>query len=338
MVRMFDNVNHHFQRDAVGARDGYDRLPVQALSQEVLAALGDWLGETLAAERGQPPARRAVAVTVDDLPATRIRTTAEARSLTDRLLAKIRARGLPAVGFVNEQKLSQPGEEAARAELLAAWLDAGLELGNHTYSHRRLYDTPLAEFKDDVLRGERVTKALMEVRGQRERYFRHPMLNTGPTLETKEQFERFLAAHGYEVAPVTIDNDEYLYALAYDAARDRGDSKQMERVATDYVRYMAETFTYYETLSDTLFGRQPAQVLLLHANNLNADHLGTLLDMIARRGYIFISLEQALRDPAYGHADRFVGPRGPSWLVRWAITEDRAPAEPPAVADWVRPR
>jgi hypothetical protein len=112
----------------------------------------------------------------------------------------------------------------------------------------------------------------------------------------------------------------------------------MERVATDYVRYMAETFTYYETLSVTLFGRQPAQVLLLHANNLNADHLGTLLDMIARRGYIFISLEQALRDPAYGHADRFVGPRGPSWLVRWAITEDRAPAEPPAVADWVRPR
>jgi len=45
--RLFPGVNHHFQRDPVGAREGYDRLPSQALAPEVLAALCSWLPASL---------------------------------------------------------------------------------------------------------------------------------------------------------------------------------------------------------------------------------------------------------------------------------------------------
>ena len=41
--RTFPGVNHHFQRDPIGAREGYDRLPTQDLAPEVLAALCAWL-------------------------------------------------------------------------------------------------------------------------------------------------------------------------------------------------------------------------------------------------------------------------------------------------------
>ena len=41
--RVFEGVNHHFQRDPVGARAGYDLLPTQALAPEFLAALCGWL-------------------------------------------------------------------------------------------------------------------------------------------------------------------------------------------------------------------------------------------------------------------------------------------------------
>jgi dipeptidyl aminopeptidase/acylaminoacyl peptidase len=46
-LRLFDKLNHHFQRDSVGAREGYDRLPTQELAPEFLAAMSEWLTETL---------------------------------------------------------------------------------------------------------------------------------------------------------------------------------------------------------------------------------------------------------------------------------------------------
>ncbi|HEX9892795.1 MAG TPA: polysaccharide deacetylase family protein, partial [Gemmatimonadales bacterium] len=229
-----------------------------------------------------------------------------------------------------------PGESAALIALLGAWLDAGLDLGNHTYSHLRLFDVPLPEYQADFLRGERETSRLMAARGRRPRYFRHPTLNTGPDLATKGAFEGFLSERGYAVAPVTIDNDDYLYALAYDRARGRADSGLMARLGDDYIRYMEATFGFYEALADSLLGRQLSQVLLLHANALNADQLPRLANMIAGRGYRFVSLDQALQDPAYQLPDRYVGARGPSWLVRWAITSGRQPGEPPDVPAWVR--
>lgn len=45
--RTFADVNHHFQRDPIGARAGYDRLPVQTLAPEVLESLCSWLAATL---------------------------------------------------------------------------------------------------------------------------------------------------------------------------------------------------------------------------------------------------------------------------------------------------
>lgn len=176
----------------------------------------------------------------------------------------------------------------------------------------------------------------MAEQGKRPRFFRHPFLNTGPDLETKRAFERFLAQHGYRVAPVTIDNDEYIYALAYDRAAQQGDSALMQRIGEDYVRYMDEVFAFYEALSRRLLGREPAQVLLLHANRLNAEYMEELVVMMRERGYSFVSLEEALEDPAYEPPDGYTGQSGPSWLQRWGITQTVEPGEQPPVSEWVQ--
>lgn len=285
----------------------------------------------------QTPPQRFVAFTFDDLPVTRFASVADAEAITARLLTHICTLEIPAVGFVNEGKLhAVPGASASLIALLDAWLDAGLELGNHTYSQLRLFDVPLKDYQADVLRGERETKCLLAARGHRLRYFRHPMLNTGPGMKTREAFERVLAERDYAVAPVTTDNDEHLYALAYDRARVRGDSVLMARLGRDYIQYMQEIIRFYEALAGSVLGREPAQVLLLHANALNADYLDRLAAMIAQRGHRFILLDQALKDPAYQLPDRYVGPRGLAWLMRWAITRGRPPGEPPGVPPWVR--
>ena len=128
-----------------------------------------------------PAPTRTVALTFDDLPGVFLDASlTEARSANEKLLAALKRGGAHATGFVNEDKLR--GSDA-RAALLELWLDAGLDLGNHTYSHPDLHRTELTAFQDDVLRGERVTRALMAARGKAPRYFRHPFLHTGETLE-----------------------------------------------------------------------------------------------------------------------------------------------------------
>jgi len=51
-LRLFENLNHHFNLDPVGATDGYDRLVSQVLATEFLDTLSSWLARTLEAQPG----------------------------------------------------------------------------------------------------------------------------------------------------------------------------------------------------------------------------------------------------------------------------------------------
>jgi peptidoglycan/xylan/chitin deacetylase (PgdA/CDA1 family) len=257
------------------------------------------------------------------------------QEVTTKLLTQKKDLAMPTIGFVNEGKLGERGIEADGSALLELWVHAGHDLGNHTYSHPSLYDIPLADFKEDVLRGEVVTKQLLAKHGKQMRYFRHPYLNTGPDLKTKTAFEEFLAEHGYTIAPVTIDSDEYIYALAYNKTLAAGDRDLAAKVGKDYVRYMEEMFVFYEQLSNDLLGREPAQILLLHANALNADYLDELAGMMRERGYAFTSLETALKDSAHALPEHYAGRRGLSWLQRWWVTQGNEQREEPNVPEWV---
>ncbi len=111
------------------------------------------------------------------------------------------------------------------------------------------------------------------------------------------------------------------------------------RLASAYLDYMEAMVAYYEGQSRALFQREIPQVLLLHANALNARLLPDLVNRLRSRAYAFIDLETALRDPAYESADTYVGPGGITWLHRWAITRgvDRSLfAGEPRTPAWVQ--
>jgi peptidoglycan-N-acetylglucosamine deacetylase len=269
----------------------------------------------------EPRPDRQIAVTFDDLPfggpdlgLSRIRAENEA------ILATLRREGVPATGFVNEGKLYIPGEIDARAALLEKWLEAGEELGNHTFSHPSLRDTPVPAFEEDVIRGETVTRWLAGRHGGKLRYFRHPFLHTGPSLAARQDFERFLAARDYTVAPVTIENSDYIFSRVYNDMKTQGDAAGMRRPAGAYLRFTEAQLDFWEGVAQTVVGRPVRHVLLLHDNELNADHLGELLALLRRRGYRFVPLEEALRDEAYRLPDTYAGRAGVSWLYRWAVS------------------
>ena len=259
---------------------------------------------------------RTIAVTIDDLPVVSTRRDLKNRKeITKKLLGHIKKAMVPAIGFVNENKLYSDGKRnEAEVDLLRMWLDAGLELGNHTYSHRSADAISVKEYQDDILRGEIITKELLKIKNREMRYFRHPFLHTGADMEVKNSIYKFLGEHAYTVAPVTIDNADYIFSRAYDLAFDKGDRKLMKRVGDAYVPYMEKKFDYWERQSVKTLGREMSQTLLLHANFINSDYFDDLAAMIKKRGYKFITLEEALKDEAYRLPDKFTRRAGISWL------------------------
>jgi peptidoglycan-N-acetylglucosamine deacetylase len=286
---------------------------------------------------------RSVVVTFDDLPANLAGSVGNdlpgIEALTRKLLDGVRRHAVPAIGFVNEGGLfvneASSADATRRIEILKLWVDAGLELGNHGYSHRDLNTTPIEDVQADVIRGETITRRLLAARGQTLRYFRHPLLHVGADLPTRLAFETFLARRGYTIAPVTIDNDDFVYAVAYARALRRGDLAAAARIGDDYLRYMNEVFSYFEDVSRRVTGREIPQVLLLHANSLNADRFDALAEALVRRGYRFVTLQQALEDSAYRQPDRFVGAPGNSWFNHWEVTAGRPRIPTPAPPAWI---
>lgn len=284
------------------------------------------------------PTRREVAVTFMSLPYMRSYPDDEAtiEKTTRKLLKTITSHDIRAVGFVGERAIFRYGEKEPRTASLKMWLDAGLELGNQTFSHKWLYKTPLAEFQEDTLRGEAVTRQLLHERGLPLRYFSYPYLNTGPDLETKASFEKFLAERGYTFAPVTIDNMDWLFARVYDEAMERNDTETMKRVGEEYVPYMERMFEFYEQLSVDVTGYEVPQVLMLSASKLNAVYLEDLVQMLKRRNYSFVSLDAAMKDKAYQQPDKYTGPVGISWIQRWAITKGMGFRKEPPLPPFMR--
>lgn len=264
-----------------------------------------------------------VALTFDDLPyAGHTADIATQEATTIALLAGLRRHHLPATGFVNEIQLDR-NDRDRRIALLSRWLDAGMDLGNHGYSHLSLTTTPVRAYIDDVARGGAVTGALLAARGRRERWFRHPYLETGTTADIRNDFEFWLALHGYRIAPVTMENSDWQFAPPYEDALLAGNAAEAARVRATYLDFTERVITWYEAAARQLLGREPRFVFLLHASRLNADSIDALAAILRRRKLRGITLDRATADPAYSIADDYAGPDGDEWLSRWSLTLHR---------------
>jgi peptidoglycan/xylan/chitin deacetylase (PgdA/CDA1 family) len=275
-----------------------------------------------------------IAVTIDDLPLNGKQfDLARLRVMTDKLLAAIKRNQVPVTGFVNESLLYVPGETEGRIALLRQWRDAGVELGNHTFAHVGFKDTPIGQYEDDFVRGETITRAVLKEKGSKPRFFRHPFLQMGPTLEQEQSFEKFISERGYRIAPITIDIFDWMFRVAYVQARAQSDEKPMKSIAAEYLKFATVKFDFCERMSSALFGRPIKQILLLHANELNADNFDALVQLIKGRGYHFITLDEALTDPAYQFPAQYKATS--DWLNLWAYSKGQ-PFEAPSPPEFIQ--
>ncbi|MEZ5353640.1 MAG: polysaccharide deacetylase family protein [Bryobacteraceae bacterium] len=282
-------------------------------------------------------AQKQMAVTIDDLPwVERDRDTLRARQGTVDFLRTLKDAAVPAIGFVNADKIEGHPDSAAWSAMLRLWLEAGFDLGNHTYSHRDLNSLPPADYRREVIDGERPWRNWMqELRPRSTLYFRHPFTHTGGSREKRTAFETFLAERGYRIAPFTVENADYMFDWVRWKVAAAGDPQLVKNVEAAYLAHHESMVDYFEKLSYSYFGRDVAQILLIHTNEINHRMLPAILASIRKRGYRFVTLDEALRDPAYSTEDRYYGTNGPSWVHRWSISlgkqlDARNEPDPPA--------
>ena len=181
-------------------------------------------------------------------------------------------------------------------------------MGNHTKRQSNVDQVGAASFIQDIDDGMKEGSAHIN-----SNYFRFPYLRRGHTLERRDSVYAHLAKKGYNIAHVSIDNDEWIYNRDYVKARKEGHSAAMDSIANAYLNHMKQVSLKYEEDAQRLLGRSVKHILLIHANPINSFYLGELLQWYQEQGWEFITLEEAAQDPMYEMEGDFVTPYG--WSI-----------------------
>ncbi len=242
-----------------------------------------------------------IAFTFDDLPAHGPLPPGETRlKIANKTLSALHAAHLPPIyGFVNAAILEKEPDDLS---VLQAWRDAGNPLGNHTWSHMNLNQNSLADFEANITRNEPLLLKLTASQPTSPddwHWFRFPYLAEGDTPAKHDAIRAFLSQRGYKIAAVTMSFSDYLWNEPYARCMAKSDSAAVAQLKSTYLSAASANILYYRQLSQTLYKRDIPYVLLMHIGALDAEMLPKLLDLYRSRGFRFITLPQAERDPFY---------------------------------------
>jgi hypothetical protein len=96
---------------------------------------------------------------------------------------------------------------------------------------------------------------------------------------------------------VTIDGSDWnMEALTVDAVK-AGKTIDMDALRTLYVETMVEAADFADGLAQKTWGRQPAQVILLHETDLAALFIADLAAALRKDGWTIITADEAYADP-----------------------------------------
>ena len=237
-----------------------------------------------------------IAFTWDDVPAHSALPPGETRvGIAQRLVAAMKEAKLPpAFGFVNGVAVER---EPASEPVFKIWRDAGFPLGNHGWSHMNLNTAPLADWEADVLKNEPVLEKYAA--GTDWHWLRYPFLAEGDTPEKRIAARKFLAEHGYKIAAVTMSFGDYMWNEPYARCSAKGDSTAIAQLESSYLDAAAADADFRRAMTKALFGHDIPYVLLMHVGAFDAHMLPRLLALYKSKGFSFITLQEAEKDPFY---------------------------------------
>ena len=237
-----------------------------------------------------------VVFTFDDLPAHAPKPKITSRvAIAQSILDTLHRESLPPVyGFVNGYKVELQPKWLG---ILQMWHDAGEPLGNHTYSHPELDVSTVAEYETEIAENEPILKKV-DPDGDWH-WFRYPYLEEGDTLEKREAIRGYLKDHGYRIAEVSMDFQDYMWNDPYARCMDKRRYADVKWLHDSYLAAADQAILVYRTLAQRVYGHDIPYVLLMHVGAFDAKMLPELIALFRSRSFEFTTLEKAQADPAY---------------------------------------
>jgi peptidoglycan/xylan/chitin deacetylase (PgdA/CDA1 family) len=252
-----------------------------------------------------------MAVTFDDLPVHGAMPVGMTRlEIAQSILTTLKREKLPPVyGFING---GRGEDDPSSLSVLQSWRGAGQPLGNHTWAHLDLNKESPEEFGAEVLRNEPLLKSLMGEGGWH--WFRYPFLREGDTVEKRRAVRAWLFTRGYKIAEVSMDFEDYLWNEPYARCVAKHDDASVAKLHDSYLAVADQYYGVFRELSQLVYGRDVKYVLLMHVGAFDARMLPELLALYRAKGVRFISLADAMSDPAYKDDPDIGEPTGGAFL------------------------
>src|SRR3984957_19611215 len=263
---------------------------------------------------GGPCVAQKVAITFDDLPLNgQLPAGTTQVEITRNTLAVLKAPHFPpANGFINAKNWEG---SADGAEALRLWA-AAEPVGNHTYSHLDLNENPAEGFEREIDENEPALE-LVAAKDADWHWLGYPFLREGDTQEKRRAVRTYLKGHQYRIAQVTLDWEDYLWNTAYARCVAKNDVKSMEQLRASYLQTASAYLDLGREMAKLVYGHDINHVLLLHLGAFSSTILPDALDLLQKKGFTLVTLQEAESDPAYATNPDAGSKYGGTLLEQW---------------------
>lgn len=156
-----------------------------------------------------------------------------------------------------------------RLEALKLW--AGTEpIGNHTYGHMNLNLNPADAFEREIEENEPALE-LLAAKGGNWHWLRYPFLHEGDTVEKRRAVRAYLQAHGYRVAQVTLDWEDYLRNSAYARCGAKNDAQSIAWLKASYLEIESSYLDLGRDLAKLVYGHDTQSRIAVASEGVQRD-------------------------------------------------------------------
>lgn len=224
---------------------------------------------------------RQIAITLDDLP-----FVGEAKNFhLQKIIDTIKAQEITITGFVIAGNVRQDNWETLRK-----FREAGFGLGNHTVTHMNLNKVNPQAYIQEIDAADKILLPIMT----EPKYFRYPYLAMSGGSK-KEQILNHLASKNYRVAPITIDSKDFIFNQLLLSVPEKERRGFLEELKPGYLAFIWQQTLMAEERHRLSRKPDQAEILLIHANLLNAYVLPDIISLYKKNGFTFVSLDEALK-------------------------------------------
>lgn len=261
-----------------------------------LGAAGAWAAQAKAPGYARLKRHAVVALTFDDLPAGGGLHVNETRAgIATRLVTELKGAQIKGVyGFVNGVDVDNDPD---LKQALRIWVGAGMNIGNHTWSHPSLTDSTAASYIHQIAINEPVLREYDPAGDWH--WFRYPYLEEGDTLAKRDAVRGWLREHGYRIAQVSLSFQDDDWDDPYGRCLAKHDEGGIAWLKQSYMDNAVEFIRLGREEEKIAYGHEIPNVLLLHETDFTTLMLPSLLKLLRSEGFRFASLARVERNPAY---------------------------------------